>query len=113
MTDKIAVGEKLDGKPLGSYFRSLVDRFFKILPMREDEEETLPVYLRSLQVELYGFQSMVPALSTNPKMISLLALLQFFIDNPDAPVEEVKREVFQSIDLCKKLSAEAKGGWQK
>ena len=35
---------------LRNYMRNLVDRFFKILPLWEEGEETLPAYLDSMLI---------------------------------------------------------------
>ncbi len=85
------------------YFRELINRFFKVLPMWESREGTLPVYLESLQVELLGFQSFVPTIKTDASYVTLLSILQYFIDNPDAGQGKVRREVFKAISICNKL----------
>lgn len=89
---------------ISAYIESLVNRFFKILPMRENGEATLDVYMRGLQCELLGCQNLMPMFSENDAYISLLSILQFLIDNPECPVAEVKREVFAAISICKKMT---------
>ena len=37
--------------------------------------------------------------------VSLLAILQYLIDNPETSVHTVKREVFRAISICNKLRA--------
>lgn len=93
----------LSGKLLSNYLRSLVDRFFKILPMREDEEETLVVYIRSLQSELLGFKELIESLQHDALYVTLLSILQYMIDNPECPVDDVRREIFRAISICNKL----------
>lgn len=87
------------------YMRSLVDRFFKILPLWENKESSLPTYLESLQLELVGFNGLMIALDDDKDFVSLLAILQYLIDNPDTSTHTVKREVFRAISLCNKLRA--------
>jgi predicted transcriptional regulator len=53
-----SVGEPLTGELLRNYFRNLVNQFFKILPMRENGEDSLCVYMTSLQAELIGCKSL-------------------------------------------------------
>lgn len=93
-----------------NYFRTLVNRFFKILPIREAEEESLPVYLRSLQVELLGCKELIQGMNNNSSFLTLLSILQYFIDNPDASPKEVRREVFRAISICNKLKAQYSEG---
>lgn len=100
---KTVYGEKLKEKLMENYFSALVNNFFKILPMWENEEHSLHTYIRSLQSELTGGNNYIEALQETPSYASLLFILQFFIDNPDAPIADVKREVFKAIGLCNKL----------
>ena len=88
---------------VANYFDSLVDHFFKILPMREEGVSSLPTYIRSLQIELFGCQSFIVPMSINGDYLSLLSILQYFIDHPNTEITEVKREVFRAISICKKL----------
>lgn len=86
-----------------SYFKSLVNSFFKVLPMFENGESSLPTYLDSLQSELLGCGSFIPELESEPQFLSLIAILQYMIDNPEEPVKKVRREVFKAISICNRL----------
>lgn len=99
------VGEPMPNEMLCSYFKYLVNRFFKILPIRESGEPTLPTYVKSLQAELLGCKNFIIKLNNDSNIVSLLSILQFFVDNPDCPVEDVKREVFRAINICNKLQS--------
>lgn len=90
-----------------NYMDSLVGRFFKILPLKEEELETLGTYMISLQTELIGASHVMRALAYDARYLSLIATLQFLIDKADTcDVDTVKREVFKSISICKKLRDE-------
>ena len=78
------------------YIRGLVDRFFKILPLWENNEESLPTYLDSLLMELNGFNGLMYVLNDDRDYVSLLAILQYLIDNPDTNTNVVKREIFRA-----------------
>ena len=102
---------RFDKTLMHNYFKQLVNHFFKILPMRENEDESLPLYIRSLQMELIGCDGVVPELKTNPMYLTLLSVLQYMLDEPGCSVREVRREVFRAISICNKLKAEyAEGG---
>ncbi len=88
---------------LAHYFDGLVGMFFKILPMREEEEKTLPAYIQSLQSELLGCSGLLRRVECDADVMSLVCLLQFFLDHPEASVGVYKREVFKGISLCKKI----------
>lgn len=93
---------------IANYFRNLVNRFFKILPMRENNESSLDEYIQGFQRELIGVRNFVPDLKENPQYLTLLAILQYLIDNiNDSSFThlKVRREVFKAISVCEKLKS--------
>lgn len=96
-------GVSIDSALLRNYFKTLIDSYFKILPMKESGTPTLKAYMNSLQIEMIGCHELVTAIKDDSMYLSLLAILQYFIDNPDCSVGTVKREVFKAITLCNKL----------
>lgn len=99
------IGMPVRSTCLSNYFRTLVNRFFKILPIREENEETLVTYMQSLQLEILGCQSLISEMYDDPDYISLLSVLQYLIDNPQISKSSLKREVFGAISICNKLKA--------
>lgn len=102
MYDTLA-GVQVNRELVSNYFKSLVNHFFKILPIRENEEGSLGTYMRSLQIELIGCRDFLPAIHDNSDFMKLLSILQYLIDHPECEVKEVKREVFQAISVCNRL----------
>lgn len=49
MMVETTAGMPIDAEVLHNYFRNLVNHFFKILPIREQNEESLTTYMQSLQ----------------------------------------------------------------
>lgn len=96
-------GVPIDGLLLRNYFKTLIDSYFKILPMKESNTPTLEAYMHSLQIEMIGCHELIEAIKDDAMYLSLLSILQYFIDNPDCKVSVVKREVFKAITLCNKL----------
>lgn len=105
MTIHTVAGLPMDSTMLSGYMCSLVNRFFKILPIRESGEDSLEVYMRSLQAELLGCKEFIVAIHEDPLFVSLLNILQYLIDNPECSLVVVKREVFRAISICNKLKA--------
>ena len=99
-----SIGRPVSQDLVGDYFRTLVNRFFKILPIRESGEKSLTTYIRSLQIELIGCGSFIEPLETDASYLTLLSILQFLHDNPDVAVVDVKREVFRAIGVCNRLA---------
>ena len=98
------IGVRVSDKLISNFFDTLVNCFFKILPIRESEEESLPVYMRSLQSELVGCGEFIEHLNNDARFLRLISTLQYLIDHPDCDVHTVKREVFKSIRICEQMS---------
>lgn len=98
-------GIPIDAELLVNYFKTLVNLFFKILPIREAEDPTLETYMCSLRNELLGCREVVVAIHNNAGFLSLISILQYLIENPDCSVRDVKREVFKAISICNRLAA--------
>ena len=109
MMIQTAAGVPMDSTVLNNYFRALINLFFKILPLWEDGESSLSVYMKSLQAELLGCNEFVEVIRNDPLLLSLLSILQYLIDMPDCEVSVVKREVFRAISICNKLEARYAG----
>lgn len=101
---KTSAGIPMDATALRDYLHSLINMFFKILPLWEDGESSLPVYMQSLQAEILGCKNFITAISGDTRFLSLLAILQYLIDTPDCDIKAVKREVFRAISICNKLA---------
>lgn len=85
------------------YMGALVDRIFKILPLCEEESETVCDYMRSLQRELVGLYNFEPDLYGDEMFLSIIATLQYLIDNPTCKIGTVKCEVFRMIKVCNSI----------
>ena len=103
MSADTVAGIPVDDRLLANYFDSLVDRFFKIIPIREEEDETLPVYMQSLQMELIGCRDFIPSLGTDASYLTLLSILQYLVEHPECEFRVVRREAFRAIRVCKQL----------
>lgn len=97
-------GYNIPDKMVDLYLDRLPGQFFKILPMKEDEEPTLQEYVDSLRVEMVGLDWLMYALSCDPDYLRLLAILTF-LSNEDCAVKAVKREVFKAIGICKRMKS--------
>lgn len=98
-----AAGVQIEPLLLQNYFDTLVNHFFKILPIRESEEASLVTYMYSLRSELLGCQEFVCAVKYDAMYLTLISILQYLIDHPESSVKDVKREVFRAIRICNQL----------
>lgn len=105
MMIKTTSNASFDAQVLSNYLRTLINLFFKILPIKESNESSLVTYMKSLQAELIGCKELVRAIHEDSLFLSLISILQYLIDNPECSVTEVKREVFRAISICNKLKS--------
>lgn len=96
-------GVMLNAAVLENYLCSLINLFFKILPLKESGERSLETYMRSMQAELMGCSALIDALRGDALFLSLVSILQYLIDHPEMEVSFVRREVFRAISICNKL----------
>lgn len=88
---------------VANYMDSLTNKFFKILPLSESGEPSLPSYLDSFLFELVGNGELITLLNCDAQYMELTGILRRLIDCHSC-VREVKREVFHAIRICKMLS---------
>lgn len=103
MTNGTKFSDQGNERLLRNYFKSLINSFFKILPLRESGESSVTEYMRSLQIELLGLAELSQDVGCDSSYLSVLSILQYLISAPNCPIREVKREVFKAISLCNKL----------
>lgn len=89
-----------------NYLDFLVGRIFKILPMREQEDDGLYKYMCSLQRELIGNKDLIIELKNDGNFITVLGKLQYLISNKDIDISIFKKDVFDCISLINKLKTE-------
>lgn len=93
---------ELDQSIVVRYMGGLVNRFFKILPIKEEGEPTLMQYMQSLQREMLGCKNLIVLLKDDDRYLSLLSILQYLIDH-DTDVKTTKTEVFRAINILRQL----------
>ena len=104
-----SVGIPIDNGFLYNYFKALINRFFKILPIKEETPASLQVYLQSLQIELLGCEQLIAAINCDPMYITLLSVIQYLLDHPECSHKTTRREVFNAISACQKLQKRSVG----
>lgn len=100
---EIKYGE-LSKRSLERYFKFLINKVYKILPMKEEKCDTLKQYLESLQVELIGNSELLEFLVDEPQFISLLNIIQYLI-SCEYDNQVCKREVFKAIKLIENINS--------
>lgn len=92
------------------YFERMIGRLYKILPLKQDCEETLPSYIDSLLLQMTGVD-IVANLSDQPYYLSILGVVAYLKDNIlSCDHYCVKKQIFGAIKMCQKLMDIYKGG---
>ena len=86
-----------------NYFNFLINKTYKILPLKEEKSDTLKSYLESYQRELIGNMDLIPLLVDEPKFITLLNTMQFLISEEYSD-KVCKREVFKCIRILEEIN---------
>lgn len=98
---------------LAIYFERMVGRIYKILPLKESEEDTVGQYIDSLLVEMTGLD-ILEQLNTQAYYTSIVSIVAYLNENVDAcDIAKIRREIFKAINLCKKLQRLYQGGGSK
>ena len=92
---------------LKAYLQSLTGRIFKILPMREQQEQGDNLYLESLSLEMHGACETFPCLRACPDYIMLLNTVNGLC--ADTPLPFLKREVFKMLSAIDEIRDEYGG----
>lgn len=102
---------EIENAMVDQYLYSLVNRFYKILPIKESGEPTLTKYIISLQREMLGCRDLICALKNDGQYLTLLAVLQYLMDhNDEIDAKVVKTEVFRAIGIIKRLRKQYAAG---
>lgn len=80
------------------YFEMLINRTYKILPLKEEKSETLKSYLESYQRELIGNKELVSILVDEPRFITVLNTMEYLISE-EYSIAICKKEVFKCIRI--------------
>ena len=91
----------LSNKSMEEYQEKLINKIFKILGMKDDECDTLGVYVESLLFELVGMSDLICPLQESADYISLLSILENLTNEHEKAI--VKQQVFKAIKLVKRI----------
>lgn len=94
-----------DNYKLKTYLNCLVNSVFKILPLYEEKNVGVEIYVDSLLFELYGLKEAIK-IDCSYEYVSLLSTLEsvkieMSLENPKKSV--IKREIFKSINIIKNM----------
>lgn len=89
-------------KALDSYLHNLINKVYKILPMKEEQCDTLTSYILSLENELIGCYELWDILDDSPQFLAVINIIKY-LSIEEYDISTCKREVFKAIHLIEKV----------
>jgi len=88
----------------------LVGKVYKILPMREENCDTLDEYIENLLRELVSQRRLIDNLKHQSDLLSLISTLESVKDNStnDENFQEFRSDVLKSLNIIKKMIVDLK-----
>lgn len=96
-------GDYISRDMLNSKSEELIGRFFKILPLREHNSDTVTQYISGLLREMLGMEQLIEEWHNDGQYLSLLGILQYHVDHPETSIDTVRSDIFRAINLIKRL----------
>ena len=86
-----------------NYLSRLVDKLFKILPLKESNSDTIDTYLDDLIFEIGGNHSLMCDTNYNPKIMDIMCILES-VRQEDMTHSEYRRAIFKCISISNQLN---------
>lgn len=80
------------------YVASLHDKIFKILPMKETGDSTLPTYLCNLCIEIKGAAATYPVLADMREYVDFVNIAHY-LSNNDVETPVIRTQMFRMQSL--------------
>lgn len=89
---------------LKNYLDRLVNKIFKILPLKESQYDTLDVYIHSLLCELHGSRMLISELGNDTNFLAIISTLEYLLKTEESD-KIFKREIFKCISLVRQIQS--------
>ena len=86
-----------------NYLSRLVDKLFKILPLKESNSDTVDTYLDDLIFEISGNHSLMRDTNYNPKILDSMSTMES-VRREDMTHSEYRRAIFKCISISNQLN---------
>lgn len=91
------------------YVSSLISKVYKILPMYEENNRFICMYIDSLIDEMVGGYKTFPLFVDKADYYTVINILHYLNDNIDMEHAQLKREVFKAIQCIDRLKSKLRG----
>lgn len=93
---------EIDNTACYNYLSRLVDKLFKIIPLKEVGSPTVDTYIEDLIFELSGNNEVFVETEYNPKLVDIISILEA-VKNEDMNHKEYRRSIFKCITITEQL----------
>lgn len=100
---KTKYGAEIDVKTMAEYFNVLIGKCFKLLPLYEEQNDNIEIYLKSLLLELCGGNRLIVEDTLFLELINNLESLSLVKNK-----KTFRSQVLKCTNLCKKISDKLK-----
>lgn len=83
------------------YFDKLVNRVYKLLPLKEENSDTIDTYIKDLLFELTGNNEVIISLKNDGSFLSIIGRIEKLQTESD--IKTYRREVFNCIQNVTRL----------
>lgn len=90
------------------YIGTLINKTYKILPLKEEKSATLGKYFDSYLRELVGWTMLFPGYGHEAKIVCVLSTITYLAKN-ECDYEKLRREVFKCIHILQDVQKSLKG----
>lgn len=87
-----------------NYFNILINRLYKILPLKEEDSPTVTTYIESLLSEMTGGHKVILILENDGRFLSIINSLEYVRSCDNTSI--CKREIFKCIRIVETLKKE-------
>lgn len=85
-----------------NFLSRLVDKLFKIIPLKENHSATVTTYIEDLIYELSGNNELFEVSNYNPKILDIICTLESVKDE-NMSHAEYRRSIFKCITITRQL----------
>ena len=100
---------EIPNETLSQYFKHLIGKTFKILPLFEEGSPTLTTYINSYQRELIGDCYLFRQLNADPKFMTLISTVEY-LGNANYDHATCKSEVLKCTNILRDIHDRYFGG---
>lgn len=95
--------EYIPDKMFVNYLDYLIGKVYKMLPMRENKDDTLVEYMESIIREMIGNQQLMGEIKYDARFQSVINKLEYLTFKKDVDFKVFRKDILDSLPLLKEI----------